>query len=52
MNKIICIIKETVQKYNSLSSAVKASVWFTICNFMQKGISMLDYFTTIMDKLW
>lgn len=50
MNKIICIIKETVQKYNSLSSAVKASVWFTICNFMQKGISMLTVpiFTRLM----
>lgn len=30
-----------LKKYCSLSNAVKASLWFAICNFMQKGISMV-----------
>lgn len=31
--------KELLRKYNDLSSPVKATIWFTVCNFSQKGIS-------------
>lgn len=34
-------MKKLVNKYDSLSAPVKASIWFTICNIMQKGISMI-----------
>lgn len=29
------------EKYKNLSVQVKATLWFTVCNFMQRGISML-----------
>ena len=34
-------LKEIVKKYNSMGTAVKAGIWFTICNFLQKAISMI-----------
>jgi O-antigen/teichoic acid export membrane protein len=29
------------KKYNAIPAPVKASIWFTICNVLQKGISMI-----------
>ena len=39
-----------INKYRSLSSVVKAGLWFTICNFLQKSISFITIpiFTRIM----
>lgn len=39
-----------VTSYNSLSKPVKASVWFLVCSFMQKGISVVTtpIFTRLM----
>ncbi|MTV96675.1 oligosaccharide flippase family protein, partial [Streptococcus pneumoniae] len=34
-------MKKILNKYYSLSNPVKASIWFTICNVLQKGISMI-----------
>ena len=34
-------MKKIVEKYRSLSPAVKASFWFAVSNFLQRGISML-----------
>lgn len=43
-------IKIIKQKYESLPVQVKASLWFLICSFLQKGISMITtpIFTRIM----
>ena len=43
MNKLI-------QKYNNLSPQMKAAFWFTMCSFLQKGISFITVpiFTRIM----
>lgn len=43
-------IKSLVQKYNNMPVQVKASLWFLICSFLQKGISMLStpIFTRIL----
>lgn len=46
MNKILA---EAKKKYRSMSSPVKAAFWFTICNFMQRGISMIT--TPIFTRL-
>lgn len=35
------ILKEMLHKYKSLSTPVRASIWFTICSFIQKAISMI-----------
>lgn len=37
-------------KYKSLSTPVKAGLWYTICNFMQRGISIITspIFTRIL----
>lgn len=34
-------MSDLVSKYNHLPKAVKASLWFTICSILQKGISFL-----------
>ena len=38
------------ERYGNLSSPVKAALWFTICNVLQKGVSLLTtpIFTRIM----
>ena len=43
-------LKTLVDKYNSLSAPVKASIWFTVCNIIQKGIALIStpIFTRIM----
>lgn len=44
------IINKAVERYNKMSVALRAGFWFTICNFLQKGISFITIpiFTRIM----
>ena len=44
------IVKQFVVRYNSTNIAVKASLWFTICSIVQKGISVITMplFTRLM----
>lgn len=35
------IITNFINKYQKMSAPVKAAFWFTICNFLQRGIGML-----------
>ena len=44
------MLKKALQKYDSLSIYVKASVWYFICSFLQKGIAVLTtpIFTRLM----
>lgn len=46
------MIRKLKNAYQSLSQPVKASLWFLICGFLQKGISMLTtpIFTRIMTE--
>lgn len=43
-------MKKILNKYKSLSSPIKASLWFLICSFLQKGIQFIStpIFTRIM----
>ena len=34
-------VKKIFEKYNDFPIQVKASLWFTVCNILQKGISLL-----------
>lgn len=44
------MIKKIIEKYNSIPTAVKASFWFLICSFLQRGIAFITtpIFTRIM----
>ena len=44
------MLNSLIKKYQELSIVVKASLWFTVCNILQKGISMLTVpiFTRMM----
>lgn len=44
------MIKQLSNKYKQLSAPVKASLWFLVCGFLQKGMSMLTtpIYTRIM----
>ena len=46
------MLKKLLEQYKKLSAPVKASLWFLICGFLQKGISMLTtpVFTRIMTE--
>lgn len=46
---MIIILRE---KYNKLSAPVKAALWFTVCNFVLKGISFISgpLFTRILSS--
>ena len=35
-------LKKLKTKYFSLSVAVRAAIWFTFCNLLQKGITMIS----------
>ncbi|MCC8161639.1 MAG: oligosaccharide flippase family protein [Lachnospiraceae bacterium] len=35
------MIKKGIEKYKSLSREVKASFWFLVCGFLQRGISLI-----------
>lgn len=43
-------IDKYIKRYKSISPAIKAGIWFTICNFLQKGVSFITIpiFTRIM----
>ncbi|MBR5515227.1 MAG: oligosaccharide flippase family protein [Clostridia bacterium] len=47
------MIKKLFSKYRSFHPAVKASFWFLICGFLQKGIAMLTtpVFTRVMTEV-
>ena len=44
-------VRNLVNKYNNLSVQIKATIWFMICSFLQKGISILTtpIFTRLLD---
>lgn len=46
------MLKKLLDKYKNLTAPVKASLWFLICGFLQKAISMLTtpVFTRIMTE--
>lgn len=48
-NKVIKIIRGFLIKYKNMPVQIKASAWFLICSFMQKGISMIS--TPIFTRL-
>ena len=47
---------ETIKnKYIGMSKPVKAAFWFTVCSFLQRGISMIAtpiYAVAFNRKLW
>lgn len=45
-------IKKVIDKYNGISKPVKAALWYTICNFINKGIALLStpIFTRILTE--
>ncbi len=43
------IISKVINKYKGLSAPVKASLWFAVCSFFQKGISFIT--TPIFTRL-
>lgn len=45
-------IKKIMNKYNEMSKPVKAALWYTICNFINKGIALLStpIFTRILTE--
>lgn len=46
------ILKRILNKYKALSMPVKASLWYTICNVLNKGIALLStpIFTRILSE--
>ena len=46
------MVKKLFKKISNLQAPVKASIWFTLCAFLQKGVSMLTtpLFTRIMTE--
>ncbi len=44
------VFKSLLKKYNNIPLPVKASIWFAVCNFMQKGIDVLTipFFTRLL----
>lgn len=47
---VLNLIKTISRKYHELGAPVKASIWFTVCSFVQKGISFITVpiFTRLM----
>ena len=45
-------IQKIQQRYNKLSEQLKASLWFALCTFFQKGITIIStpIFTRIMSE--
>lgn len=35
------MLKKAIKRYQTIPAAVKASIWFTICSILQKGISFI-----------
>lgn len=46
------MINEIISKYKNLSKPIKASIWFTICNIIQRGFQFLSMpiFTRLMSQ--
>lgn len=47
------MVRKLINKYNQIPAPAKASLWFLICGFLQKGISMLTtpVFTRVMTEM-
>ena len=47
------MFRKLINKYTTMPAPVKASLWFLICGFLQKGISMLTtpVFTRVMTEM-
>lgn len=45
-------LKGYIQKWNDMPNTVKTGLWFTICGFLQKGISMITtpFFSRVLSK--
>lgn len=43
------VLKVCIEKYCSLPTLTKASLWFLVCSFIQKGISVIS--TPIFTRL-
>ncbi|MBR0086424.1 MAG: oligosaccharide flippase family protein [Lachnospiraceae bacterium] len=41
MDRIIKKLKQLADRYRSLNVRTKAALWFTVCSFLQKGISFI-----------
>lgn len=43
-------VKKALTRYSSMSVAVKAAFWYTVCNVLQKGVSLLTvpFFTRLL----
>ena len=52
VNRVSNIWKTFQKKYKNMSLPVKAGFWFTICNFMQRGITMITtpIFTRVLSE--
>lgn len=52
VNRVNNIWKIFQKKYKNMSLPVKAGFWFTICNFMQRGITMITtpIFTRVLSE--
>lgn len=35
------LLQKSLDKYQNMSVPVKAALWFTVCNFLQRGVSMI-----------
>ena len=46
------MIKKLIDQYKNLKAPVKASLWFLICGFLQKGVAVLTtpVFSRIMTE--
>lgn len=46
------VFNSVIKKYNGMSEALKATLWFFVCTFLQKGISLITtpIFTRLMSK--
>ena len=49
---MIGYFKKAFKKYKCMNIALKAGIWFTICNLLQKGISFitLPIFTRLLNE--
>ena len=46
------LISDAKDKYLSMPLPVKAALWFTICNFLQRGVTMITtpIFTRVLSE--
>ncbi len=50
--KFKAMVSKALKKYRSMPVQAKASIWFVICSFLQKGISVITtpIFTRLLNK--